>query len=61
MEPNEVVAEQTFQHAALTPSTMRATRELVRWQGFEGVYFVGQFTTLTDLQETALCSAMSVA
>lgn len=61
VEPNEVVAEQIFQHAALTPSTMRATRELVRWQGFEGVYFVGQFTTLTDLQETALCSAMSVA
>ena len=61
VEPNEIVAEQLFQHAALTPSTMRATQELVRWQGFKGLYFAGQFTTLTDLQETALFSAMSVA
>ena len=33
----------------------------MRWQGFKGLYFAGQFTTLTDLQETALYSAMSVA
>jgi predicted NAD/FAD-binding protein len=60
-EPAEVLAEQTFLHASLTPGTLRATKELVRWQGFTGLHFAGHFTTLTDLQETALCSAMSVA
>jgi predicted NAD/FAD-binding protein len=61
VQPVEVLAEQIFQHASLTPGTLRATRELVRWQGFKGLYFAGQFTTLTDLQETALLSGMSVA
>jgi predicted NAD/FAD-binding protein len=61
VEPADVLAEQVFQHASLTPGTLRATQELVRWQGFKGLYFAGQFTTLTDLQETALFSAMSVA
>jgi hypothetical protein len=61
LEPDEVLAEQIFLHASLTPGTLRATRELVRWQGYRGLYFSGQFTTLTDLQETALHSAMSVA
>jgi predicted NAD/FAD-binding protein len=56
-----VQAEQSFQHASLTPGTLRATQELTRWQGFKGLHFAGQFTTLTDLQETALYSAMSVA
>ncbi len=61
VEPADVLAEQTFLHASLTPGTLRATQELVRWQGFNGLYFAGQFTTLTDLQETALYSGMSVA
>ena len=61
MEPADVLAEQIFLHASLTPGTLRATQELVGWQGFNGLYFAGQFTTLTDLQETALFSAMSVA
>ena len=60
VDPSEILAEQIFQHASLTPATMRATEELVRWQGFKGLYFTGQCTTLTDLQETALFSAMSV-
>jgi predicted NAD/FAD-binding protein len=60
-EPSDVLAEQIFQHASLTPATLRATQELERWQGFKGLHFAGQFTTLTDLQETALSSAMSVA
>ena len=33
----------------------------MRWQGFKGLHFTGHFTTLTDLQETALYSGMSVA
>jgi len=61
VEPADVLAEQTFLHASLTPDTLRATQELVRWQGSNGLYFAGQFTTLTDLQETALYSGMSVA
>lgn len=60
-EPTDVVAEQTFQHAALTPATLCATHELERWQGYHGLHFAGHFTTVTDLQETALCSAMNVA
>ena len=61
VEPADVLAEQIFLHASLTPGTLRATQELVRWQGFNGLHFAGQFTTLTDLQETALYSGMSVA
>jgi len=61
VEPADVLAEQIFQHASLTPATLRAAHELERWQGFKGLHFAGQFTTLTDLQETALSSAMSVA
>ena len=61
VEPAAVLAEQTFLHPALTPDTLRATQELVRWQGFNGLHFTGHFTTLTDLQETALYSGMSVA
>ena len=60
-EPADVLAEQIFQHASLTPGTLRATQELVAWQGFNGLYFTGHYTTLTDLQETALYSGMSVA
>lgn len=60
-EPTDVLAEQIFQHASLNPGTLRATQELVRWQGYKGLYFAGQFTTLTDLQETALNSGMAVA
>ena len=61
VEPAEVLAEQTFLHPALSPDTLRATQELARWQGFKGLHFTGHFTTLTDLQETALYSGMSVA
>lgn len=60
-EPADVLAEQNFLHASLTPGTLRATQDLMRWQGFNGLHFAGQFTTLTDLQETALYSGMSVA
>jgi uncharacterized protein len=61
VEPAEVLAERTFLHPALTPVTLRAARELVGWQGFKGLYFAGHYTTLTDLQETALYSGLTVA
>ncbi len=61
MQPTHILAEQTFLHPTLSPDTLRATRELVSWQGFKGLYFTGHYTTLTDLQETALYSGMSVA
>ena len=34
VEPADILAEQIFLHAALTPGTLRATQDLMRWQGF---------------------------
>ncbi|MFF3313442.1 hypothetical protein [Streptomyces sp. NPDC002952] len=31
------------------------------WQGYRGLYFAGHWTTVTDLQETALYSELRVA
>jgi predicted NAD/FAD-binding protein len=60
-EPKDIVAEQTFLHPLLSPDTLRATKELVSWQGYKGLFFTGHYTTLTDLQETALYSGIAVA
>jgi predicted NAD/FAD-binding protein len=59
--PEDVVAEQTFLHALMSPETLRATEELASWQGVDGLYFTGHYTTVTDLQETALASGVAVA
>ena len=61
VESREVVAEKTFLHPLLSPATLHATRELEAWQGYEGLHFAGHFTTVTDLQETALRSGAAVA
>jgi predicted NAD/FAD-binding protein len=61
VQPTDVLAEQTFLHPSLSPDTLRATQELTPWQGRDGLHFVGHFTTITDLQETALASGMAVA
>jgi predicted NAD/FAD-binding protein len=58
--PKEVLFERTFQHSIKTPAMMDASRRLRSWQGTEGLWFAGHFTSGIDLQESALCSAMDV-
>lgn len=58
--PKHVLAERTFQHSIKTPDMMQASADLGRWQGKEGLWFAGQFTSGIDLQESALRSAMEV-
>ncbi|WP_141734180.1 FAD-dependent oxidoreductase [Oligoflexus tunisiensis] len=60
-EPTRILGERRFQHPLITPDVIRATRELKRWQGVEGLWFAGQHTTGMDLQESALYSATQVA
>jgi predicted NAD/FAD-binding protein len=60
-QPKEILFERTFQHSIKTPDMMAAARNLKRWQGKEGLWFAGQFTSGIDLQESALRSAMDVA
>src|SRR6185437_11971558 len=61
VQPEVVLAERTFHHLLLTPAAVRAAEELAQWQGWNGLHFAGHFTQITDLQETALLSAMHVA
>jgi predicted NAD/FAD-binding protein len=59
--PEAIRAERTFHHLLLTPDAVRAAADLAPWQGRDGLFFAGHATQLTDLQETALASAMAVA
>ncbi|KHK95890.1 hypothetical protein LK09_17935 [Microbacterium mangrovi] len=59
--PESVRAERTFHHLLLTPDAVRAASDLTEWQGRDGLFFAGHFTQVTDLQETALASAIAVA
>jgi predicted NAD/FAD-binding protein len=60
-EPSQVLLERRFQHPHITPAEIRAARALRPLQGRHGLYFSGQYTTGSDLQETAVWSAMQVA
>lgn len=60
-QPKEVLFERTFQHSVKTPKMMDASRQLGAWQGKEGLWFAGHFTSGIDLQESALRSAMDIA
>lgn len=60
-QPKELVCERHFCHPLITPDAVRAARALQAWQGYEGLWFSGQFTTGVDLQETALYSATKAA
>ena len=60
-DPKHVLFERRFRHPLITRSTIKAARALRPLQGRRGLYFSGQYTTGTDLQETALYSAMQVA
>jgi predicted NAD/FAD-binding protein len=59
--PRETLLERTFHHTIKTPAMMAAARRLQGWQGREGLWLAGCFTSGVDLQESALCSAMEVA
>jgi predicted NAD/FAD-binding protein len=59
--PESIRAERTFHHLLLTPEAVRSAADLGTWQGRDGLFFAGHFTRVTDLQETALESAIEVA
>lgn len=58
--PKRVLFERTFQHSIKTPAMIRAARRLGAWQGRNGLWFAGHFTSGIDLQEWALRSAMDL-
>lgn len=60
-EPDDVLLERRFRHPRITRRSIAAARALRPLQGRGGVYFSGTYTTGTDLQETAVFSAMRVA
>ncbi len=60
-DPKRILLERRFEHPLITPRAIAAARALRRQQGRRGLFFSGAFTTGTDLQETALYSAMKVA
>jgi predicted NAD/FAD-binding protein len=60
-DPKRIVFERHFQHPLITPRAISAARGLAPLQGRHGLYFSGAYTTGSDLQETALYSAMKVA
>jgi uncharacterized protein len=60
-DPERIVAERSFLHPLSTPQTLAAIRSLQPLQGERNLYFAGHFTTITDLQETALYSALQAA
>lgn len=60
-DPKRIVLERRFKHPLINPRAIAAARALGPLQGRRGLYFSGAYTTGTDLQETALYSAMKVA
>jgi predicted NAD/FAD-binding protein len=60
-DPTNVLLERRFKHPHITQDSLNAARALRRFQGRNGLYFSGQYTTGFDLQEAALYSAMQVA
>jgi predicted NAD/FAD-binding protein len=60
-DPTELLAERRFMHPLSTPRTLGAAREVMATQGERNLYFAGSYTTITDLQETSLYSALKVA
>lgn len=60
-DPREVLLERRFRHPLITQRTVAAARALRPLQGRDGLFFSGTYTTGTDLQETAVYSAMKVA
>ena len=61
VDPKHILLERRFKHPLISRSTIKAARALRPLQGRRGLYFSGSYTTGTDLQETAVYSAMQVA
>ena len=61
VDPKHILLERRFKHPLISRSTIKAARALRPLQGRKGLYFSGHYTTGTDLQETAVYSAMQVA
>lgn len=59
-EPANILYERRYKHPLITPEAIRAARALHRMQGRNGLHFGGQYTTASDMQETAVFSAMRV-
>ncbi|OEV13690.1 FAD-dependent oxidoreductase [Streptomyces nanshensis] len=60
-DPSELLAERRFLHPLSTPRSLGAARDMMAHQGERNLYFAGSFTTITDLQESALYSGLKVA
>lgn len=60
-DPRRILFERRFKHPLIRPRAIGAARALRAHQGRHGVYFSGAYTTGSDLQETAMYSAMKVA
>lgn len=60
-EPAELLADRRFMHPLATPRSLGAARDMLTHQGERNLYFAGSFTTITDLQETAVYSGLKVA
>jgi predicted NAD/FAD-binding protein len=60
-DPEHILLERRFKHPLITRPAIEAARALRPHQGRHGLYFSGHYTTGTDLQESALYSAMQVA
>lgn len=58
--PKSVLFERTFQHSIKTPQMMRASRRLGDFQGRNGLWFAGNFSSGVDLQEGSLRAAMDL-
>jgi predicted NAD/FAD-binding protein len=60
-DPKQILLERRFKHPLIDHRAIAAARALRPLQGHGGLYFSGAYTTGSDLQETALYSAMKVA
>jgi predicted NAD/FAD-binding protein len=60
-DPKQILLERHFKHPLISRQAIAAARALRPLQGRSGLYFSGAYTTGTDLQETAVYSAMKVA
>lgn len=60
-DPAELLAARRFRHPLSTPRSLAAARDMLAFQGDRNLYFAGSYTTVTDLQETAVYSGLKVA
>lgn len=59
--PAEIVAEQEYWHAHVTPDTVSAQQRLAAVQGKDGLWFAGSWTHDVDAHESAVVSAVRIS